>query len=142
MFEKILGRTASALNARDIPYMVIGRQTVLLYGEPRLTRDIDITLVVGVDRGERIIDMALGVDLKPLPPHAVDFIRKTSILPCLDEGSGIRVDFIFSQSSYEQEAISRGGEVRMGGTPGDFRLPGGRGHPQDYCGEAEGPRGY
>ena len=28
--------------------MVIGGQAVLLYGEPRLTRDIDITLGVGV----------------------------------------------------------------------------------------------
>jgi len=29
--------------------MVIGGQAVLLYGEPRLTRDIDITLGIGVE---------------------------------------------------------------------------------------------
>jgi hypothetical protein len=29
--------------------MVIGGQAVLLYGEPRLTKDIDIALGIGID---------------------------------------------------------------------------------------------
>ena len=33
--------------------MLIGGQAVLLYGEPRLTRDIDITLGVDVDKIRR-----------------------------------------------------------------------------------------
>jgi hypothetical protein len=35
---------AAGLNEQNIPYMIIGGQAVLLYGKPRLTRDIDITL--------------------------------------------------------------------------------------------------
>ncbi|NVL90146.1 MAG: hypothetical protein HWN69_04000 [Desulfobacterales bacterium] len=44
MFQKLLGRLANELSNLHIPYMVIGGQAVLLYGEPRLTKDIDITL--------------------------------------------------------------------------------------------------
>ena len=44
MFERLLQRLSRELEARSITYMVIGGQAVLLYGEPRLTRDIDITL--------------------------------------------------------------------------------------------------
>ncbi len=46
MFEELLKKIGLALDENAIPYMVIGGQAVLLYGEPRLTRDIDITLGV------------------------------------------------------------------------------------------------
>jgi hypothetical protein len=36
--------------------MVIGGQAVLLYGEPRLTKDIDITLGEGIESLEKIKD--------------------------------------------------------------------------------------
>jgi hypothetical protein len=41
---------ARELKEASIPYMVIGGQAVLLYGEPRLTRDI-ITGLIGVYEG-------------------------------------------------------------------------------------------
>ena len=43
MFQQLLETIALSLEKRGIPYMVIGGQAVLLYGEPRLTRDIDVT---------------------------------------------------------------------------------------------------
>ncbi len=49
MFQNLLARLGRALERARIPYMVIGGQAVLLHGEPRLTRDIDVTL--GVDSG-------------------------------------------------------------------------------------------
>ncbi|NLF09683.1 MAG: nucleotidyltransferase family protein, partial [Pirellulaceae bacterium] len=50
MFEKLLKRIAVALNDAGLPYMIFGGQAVLLYGEPRLTRDIDISLGVDTSR--------------------------------------------------------------------------------------------
>jgi hypothetical protein len=45
MFEELLARLGSALDKHSIPYMIIGGQAVLLYGEPRLTRDIDTVYI-------------------------------------------------------------------------------------------------
>ena len=42
MFEDLLEKIAITLDKKGIPYMVIGGQAVLVYGEPRLIRDIDI----------------------------------------------------------------------------------------------------
>ena len=39
MFEELLSKISVHLNRHHIPYMIIGGQAVLLYGEPRLTRD-------------------------------------------------------------------------------------------------------
>ena len=50
MFDQIIARVGASLDQAGLPYMIIGGQAVLLYGEPRLTRDIDITLGVNIDR--------------------------------------------------------------------------------------------
>lgn len=54
MFKNILKKIAKQLNESKIPYMVIGGQAILLYGEPRLTKDIDVTPGIGVEGLERI----------------------------------------------------------------------------------------
>jgi hypothetical protein len=100
MFQRLLEAVARALDERRIPYMVIGGQAVLVHGEPRLTRDIDITLGVDLDRLDDVLRAADSAGLSALvDPEA--FTRSTMVLPCHDAGSGIRVDFIFSCSSYE-----------------------------------------
>jgi len=50
------------------PIMVIGGQAVLLYGEPRLTRDIDVTLGVGVDHLNAIEGVVKKLGFQPLAP--------------------------------------------------------------------------
>jgi len=114
VFEELLEKVALGLDSRDIPYMIIGGQAVLLYGEPRLTRDIDITLGVGIERAEEIRAISREMGLEPLPSDVIGLIEDTMVLPTIDDSSGIRVDFIFSQSSYEWEAISRARRVRIG----------------------------
>jgi uncharacterized NAD-dependent epimerase/dehydratase family protein len=49
VFQRLLKKIAASLDKNRIPYMVIGGQAVLLYGEPRLTKDVDIILGVGPD---------------------------------------------------------------------------------------------
>jgi hypothetical protein len=93
--------------------MVIGGQAVLLYGEPRLTKDIDITLGVGIERVSDVMAVTHRLGLKALVDDAEAFVRDTMVLPVADEESGIRVDFIFSFSPYEREAIGRGKMVRF-----------------------------
>ena len=100
--------------------MVIGGQAVLIYGEPRLTRDIDITLGIGVDELEKILKTATRLKLRVLKDGIEDFVRKTMVLPTMDQKSGIRVDFIFSFSPYEMQAIKKANTVMIGKTPVKF----------------------
>ncbi len=115
MFEELLSRIDTALTERDLPYMIIGGQAVLLYGEPRLTRDIDVTLGIGPDRVKTVIEVAIALDFTVLPEEPEVFVKQSMVLPVLDKVSGIRVDFIFSVTPYEKEAISRARFVSLGG---------------------------
>ncbi len=114
MFERLLKKIALQLKKASIPYMVIGGQAVLLYGEPRLTRDIDITLGLGVDGLDRVKKIISTVGLKSLVQKEKEFVARNMVLPAIDRKSGIRVDFIFSFSPYGRQAIERARDVRLG----------------------------
>ena len=96
---------------------------MLLYGEPRLTRDIDVTLGAGTDRLRDVL-VALGeIPLRPLPEDPSDFVERTMVLPALHDATGVRVDLVFSFTPYEQEAIARARAVTLGGEKVRFASP-------------------
>lgn len=122
MFQRLLAMIGRRLTETGIPYMVIGGQAVLLYGEPRLTRDIDITLGAALDRLKDVVALAKDMGLLPLADPET-FARRTMVLPCQEPDSGIRVDFIFSHSLYEQQAIARARAIEMQGVAVMFASP-------------------
>jgi len=116
VFERLLKKIALQLKKASVPYMVIGGQAVLLYGEPRLTRDIDIALGMGVDGLDRVKKIIPIIGLKSLVQKEKEFVEQNMVLPTIDKRSGIRVDFIFSFSPYERHAIERAKDIKLGGT--------------------------
>jgi hypothetical protein len=94
--------------------MIIGGQAVLLYGEPRLTKDIDITLGIGVEGFRKVTRSVKNLKFKILVPEPEDFVKETMVLPTHHAESGIRVDFIFSHSLYEHQAIQNAKRVKFG----------------------------
>jgi Nucleotidyltransferase of unknown function (DUF6036) len=114
LFTELLKKLAFALDVSAFPYMIIGGQAVLLYGEPRLTRDIDITLGASLGRLPEMIKLVEGKGLEILV-DPLEFTPKTLVLPCRDRETGIRVDFIFSWSAYEEQALGRVRTVDLSG---------------------------
>lgn len=114
MFTELLEQLGPALNASGIPYMLIGGQAVLLYGEPRLTRDIDLTLGIGPERLPDLLKMVEAIGLQVRVVNVVQFVTRTMVLPCEQPGTGIRVDFVLSSSAYEQQALQRARVVTVG----------------------------
>ena len=115
VFESLLARLDRVLTGAGIPYMVIGGQAVLVYGEPRLTRDVDLTLGIGPDELGRVLEVCREAGLAVLVEDPDGFARETMVLPAQEPESGIRVDFIFSITGYERQAIERSRPVALGG---------------------------
>jgi predicted nucleotidyltransferase len=118
--EKLLTRIARRLDEDEIPYMVIGGQAVLVYGRPRLTRDIDITLGIDTDDFVLVEKACKKLKLKILPEKPEDFAKETRVLPVEETMSKIRVDFVFSYSEYEKQALERTRNVLIGDYPVKF----------------------
>lgn len=120
MIAALIKRIAQHLDTNEIPYMVIGGQAVLLYGTPRLTRDIDITLGIDTDQFAAIDELCRDLDLRVLTNDPEQFAVQTKVLPAEDAATRIRVDFIFSFTPYVRQALGRTNEVIMEGYPVKF----------------------
>jgi predicted nucleotidyltransferase len=120
VIEKLLKKIAGCLDKGRIPYMIIGGQAVLIYGRPRLTRDIDITLGVDTDKFTLVERVCKKLSLKLLPESPEEFAEQTKVLPAEESKSGIRLDFIFSFTTYESQAIGRAKKVSIDGYPVKF----------------------
>ena len=63
--------------------MAISGQAVLIYGEPRLTKDIDIALGIGTDGIEKVTGLVSQLGLKVLVEDIDDFVKTvTSVNGC------------------------------------------------------------
>ncbi len=120
VFEALLERIAQGLDSRGIPYMVIGGQAVLAYGEPRLTRDVDVTLGVGPEKLAALLEWVGETAWRVLVEAPEKFVSQMLVLPCQDPESGIRIDLIFSLTPYERQAVERAATIHIRSTPVRF----------------------
>ena len=123
VFERLLAKIAQTLDAADLPYMIIGGQAVLLYGEPRLTEDVDVTLGADRDALSHVLDLTEDMALSPLVDDPGPFVAETMVLPCADTDTEVRVDFVFSFSPYERQALERVRRVELGNASVRFAAP-------------------
>ncbi len=69
---------------------------------------------VAAERLNLVLDMVKDLRFDVLVETPEPFVPQTLVLPCLEPQSGIRVDFIFSFSPYEQQAMKRARRVQIG----------------------------
>lgn len=103
--EKALQEIALFLETNNIPYMVIGGIANIVWGSPRTTVDIDVTINVEDDKINSTIDAA-SQQFKCLVNKPTHFVEETRVLP-LQTKRGVRIDLIFGRLSYEKDAILR-----------------------------------
>ena len=116
--QELLIKVAAALVAHGIPYMLTGSIASSLYGEPRLTHDIDVILQV---TAEDALTLAVSFP-KPRyyldePQIIMEMVRETSMFNLIDTESGDKVDFwILTASPFDQERFRRRTQVAVFGT--------------------------
>jgi hypothetical protein len=101
---------ASWLDRENLPYMVIGGFAVTIWGEPRFTRDLDITVLVPPDQVEPTIDRVCS-EFVSLVADPVKFVSETRVLPIM--AGSVPVDLVFAALPYEEAAIRRARAVRL-----------------------------
>lgn len=111
--ESALAALARWLDDAAIPYMVIGGFANLVWGEPRLTRDLDVTVSVPPDALAETI-RRMTSRFPPRVPDPAGFVRETRVLP-VTVGS-IPTDIIFAALPYEELAIARAIPIEIEGS--------------------------
>lgn len=102
---------ARFLEGRGIPYFIIGGLALQHWGEPRLTRDVDITVLVASEELESFVDAVLS-RFSPRFPDAREFALRHRVL-LVRAQNGIPIDISLGIPGYEDEAFERAVEVHF-----------------------------
>ncbi|HXC53288.1 MAG TPA: DUF6036 family nucleotidyltransferase [Candidatus Limnocylindrales bacterium] len=111
--ERAIADLARLLSAAAIPYMLIGGHANAIWGEPRATLDVDVTIWATEHQAEHVAAI-LEPAFQCLVEQPVNFVRDVRVLPfrSLD---GVRIDVIFGLLPFEKIAIGRARRVSIAG---------------------------
>lgn len=98
--------------SENIPYAIIGGIALQKWGEPRFTRDIDVTILANLGEEEKVIKKILSV-FYPRISDALQFTLKNRI--CLVQSKeGYEIDISLGIPGYEEEVIKRAMDCKLG----------------------------
>jgi|Deesub1362B_J571_1020462.scaffolds.fasta_scaffold05994_4 predicted nucleotidyltransferase len=112
---------ARFLEERGIPYFIIGGLALQHWGEPRFTRDVDVTVLVTSKVLESFVDAVLS-RFQARIPDAREFALRHRVL-LIQAQNCVPIDLSLGIPGYEEEAFRRSVVVNFPGV-GDLRLIG------------------
>jgi hypothetical protein len=92
-------------------FCIIGGLAVVRWGEPRATKDVDITLLTDLGKEEKYVDALLG-QFKARIPDARQFALDKRVLLCR-ASNGVPVDISLAWFPYEQQVIARASKFKF-----------------------------
>ncbi len=107
----------SVCEHHDWRFCFIGGVALQRWGEPRFTRDADITLITGIGGEEPFVD-ALLARFEGRIPDARDFALRHRVL-LLRSASGVGLDVALGALPFEESAVRRSSHFEY---PGGLRL--------------------
>ena len=98
------------LTDAGLPSMVIGGVAVTVWGEPRLTRDVDIKILAGREDREQVL--AVLHNYTPLHADPAEALRRQGIAFFQDEAE-VRIDIMLAETSFDETALARAQTIEL-----------------------------
>jgi len=116
LFESQLRILVKFLSKEKIRYAILGGVAVAVYGEPRMTADIDVNIILEKMGMIDFLKKAKRYNFYPSIPNAKQIALKNGILPMkLKKGKlNGRIDFIIAENAIEFTSIKRASMKKIG----------------------------
>jgi len=112
-FEKTLVRLDKFCNESSIKYAVIGGIAVIKYGYERTTKDIDITVLCGLDEIKEIHNQ-FAKEYMLFYEDSLSFFEKNFVLPVKDKVTKVKVDVAAGLTIFDDTIIQRRIRAKLG----------------------------
>ncbi len=99
------------LTAAGIPSAIIGGIAVGVWGDPRVTRDVDLKVLLGREDARRLWAL-LDAGYRSLHHDPLEALRTNGIV-FLHDPEGIRLDVMLADTAFDESAISRARSVKL-----------------------------
>ncbi|MGH2771967.1 MAG: nucleotidyltransferase [Actinomycetota bacterium] len=107
-------RLSPELKRNRLGHMVVGGFANYIWGEPRLTTDLDLAINLASAGTDFLVSLVKEMGGRPMPENPVDFAERARVLPIRDR-EGVRIDFMLATLSFEFDAIGRARPIDIGG---------------------------
>ncbi|MFQ5661543.1 MAG: nucleotidyl transferase AbiEii/AbiGii toxin family protein [Gammaproteobacteria bacterium] len=88
-------------------WYVFGAQAAIIHGAARLTADVDVTVMYGNRDPDALLQALKANGFETQTENAVEFIRRTRVLPVVHSTSSMPVDIVFGGPGLEEEFVQR-----------------------------------
>jgi len=106
-----LEAVARAAKRLKVPWYLFGAQAVALYGVPRTTADVDVTLLWTSEVGA-VLEALRRSGIETLVEDMA-FIERARVIPAHHPASGWRVDIVLGGAGLEQQIAAEAVEMRV-----------------------------
>jgi len=103
------------LDGEDLRWFVFGAQAVVVYGRPRLTADVDVTLEASLEETLALLPILARHGFEARTPKPQEFLHSTRVLPLVHVSSGLAVDVVVAGPGIEEEFLAHRRFVDLGG---------------------------
>lgn len=104
---ELLAALGAAFERLGLSWYLFGAQAVVLYGGPRLTADVDVTVALGDCPTSALVEALAAAGFRPRGADVASFVERTRVLPALHEGTGMPVDVVLAGAGLEELFLQR-----------------------------------
>jgi hypothetical protein len=118
MNENLFLLFIAPLNRAAIPYMVTGSAAVTVYGEPRLTNDVDIVLSLNKDAAGRLVESYPSKTFYVPPQEVIQQENQRSSgggFNIIHHDTGFKADFFLAQDPLHHWGMEKKNSVEIAG---------------------------
>jgi len=109
-----LGALVQWLRSEDVPGLIIGGIASSLLGRPRLTRDVDVLILLEERRWERFLSAGVRFGFLARTEDALGFARRSRVFLVRHEPSGVDIDISVAALPFEEESIAQVRWIKAG----------------------------
>ena len=111
---ELLASLAKVLRARKIRWYVFGAQAAIVYGSPRMTMDVDVTVAVPAEGVRPLVEALLGAGFMSRTDDLEAFFARSRVVPLVHERTRMPLDLVVARDSLEMAFLDRAKLVDVG----------------------------
>lgn len=121
LLEDVYKKVVTFLNREKSKYLIIGGVAAGTLGEPRITADVDVDIVIDKDDVSDFLDRAKEAGFTVFKEKCLTSVRRNGVFQISFED--FHVDFIIASTGLETTAFERAKTIRLYGIKAFFPSP-------------------
>ena len=121
LLEDVYKKVVTFLNKGRYKYLIIGGIAAGAIGEPRITADVDIDLIISREDVPIFLDKAKEAGFKVIKSRCLDSVERADVFQINYED--FHIDFIIASTELETEAFERAMTLKLYGIKAFFPTP-------------------